>query len=264
MGMGGADRPASGTLEGIEVFFTVTTGRSGTGYLSTIARILHDVDARHEPRPSFVEVMRTVQDGRYPDLARRWLEEEKIPAIARCNKPAYLESSHLFCKGFLEPWLDLAPPPNLVIWHREPRSIAKSLFRIDSVPGRSPAGIRWFLGPGDPGVLPVRDPETLDDYQVCYWYVLEIERRQAAYAAQVEAAGGRVLRSDIGTLSTAGGFAALTRFLRHREPDAIEQMQFDRQASRPVNTKAHVKAAVSRQLPDDLDALEADVHERIG
>ena len=59
------------------------------------------------------------------------------------------------------------------------------------MPGRGKLGLKYLLHPDDPGVLPLRGWHGLSDYQLCFWYALEIERRQEAYAARLVQAGGR-------------------------------------------------------------------------
>ncbi|MCI5222493.1 MAG: hypothetical protein D3924_07445, partial [Candidatus Electrothrix sp. AR4] len=62
------------------LIFTVTTGRSGTAYLSTIFDYARKTHSFHEPSPEYVRVLRDVQGN--SKLARQFLIEEKIPAIA--------------------------------------------------------------------------------------------------------------------------------------------------------------------------------------
>ena len=88
----------------------MTTGRTGTGYLAHLLGIFRDTLTFHEPDPSYVSCMRQAQADR--EVARSFLLEIKLPAIARqAVRPIYIETSHLFCKGFLEPWLEIPELP---------------------------------------------------------------------------------------------------------------------------------------------------------
>ena len=135
---GGAEAPK--TLP--RMIFTVTNGRSGSGYLQALMERVNGVRAEHEPAPRFDALMRDVQFA--PDLATRFWRAVKLPAIAKVEEPVYVETSHLFCKGFLEPLIGLGTPFDIVILRRDKRAIARSLWRNGSVPGRSRRGRQFF------------------------------------------------------------------------------------------------------------------------
>ncbi|WP_163328944.1 hypothetical protein GFV12_06535 [Desulfurobacterium thermolithotrophum] len=79
------------------LIFTVTTGRSGTAYLSKILSLIPNISAFHEPEPNFVDVMRLALEK--PELAVKFWVLEKLPFIAKTPHNIYCETSHLFCKG---------------------------------------------------------------------------------------------------------------------------------------------------------------------
>ena len=54
-----------------KLVLTVTTGRSGTAYLSTILGFVKGACALHEPAPEFVEVLRSAQHDQ--NMARQFL-----------------------------------------------------------------------------------------------------------------------------------------------------------------------------------------------
>ncbi|MFN8641067.1 MAG: hypothetical protein U0802_05170 [Candidatus Binatia bacterium] len=159
--------------------FTVTAGRTGTTYVTRLGELLPDTVSLHEPQPSYVHFLRQVQ--RHPHLATRFLLEYKLPFIAELPAARYLETSHLVGKGFLEPLLDLGLRPSVLLLRREPRAIARSLLTRRTVPGRGKLGYKYLVHPGDPGVLPLPGWRTYSDYQLCFWYALEMERRQHVY-----------------------------------------------------------------------------------
>ncbi|MGD9763779.1 MAG: hypothetical protein AB7V27_08715 [Candidatus Binatia bacterium] len=168
---------------------SVTAGRTGTTFVARLLALCPDTTSLHEPEPSFVRVLRLAQHD--PGLARRFWLEYKLPFIAARPTRRYVETGHLLCKGFLEPLLELGLAPHVIALRRAPRHVAASLLSRRTVPGRGKLGFKYLLHPLDPGVLPLPDWTRYSDYQLCFWYALEIERRQRTYRAPVEAAGGQ-------------------------------------------------------------------------
>ncbi|NRG18595.1 hypothetical protein HPQ64_12935 [Rhizobiales bacterium] len=140
---------------------------------------LQGVDASHEPKPNFHKVMRSAQKN--PKWARDFLRWEKFPAMLRSHAKAYVETSHLFCKAFIEPALEFGLRPSFITLRRDPRAIAISHLMLRTIPGRTWGGQAFCLSPQDSVFLSVEDWEGLTDYQLCYWYALEIQKRQAVY-----------------------------------------------------------------------------------
>ena len=167
--------------------FTVTAGRTGTTYVTRLGELFPDTVSVHEPQPSYVHVLRQIQ--RRPRLAYDFLLEYKLPFIAAAAASRYLETSHLLGKGFLEPLLDLGLRPSVLMLRREPRAIARSLLTRRTVPGRGKLGFKYLIHPGDPGVLPLPRWTSYSDYQLCFWYALEMERRQRVYGELLTAKG---------------------------------------------------------------------------
>lgn len=179
--------------------FTVTNGRSGSGYLHALFERIDGVQAEHEPSPRFDALMRDVQFA--PDLAARFWRAIKLPAISKVQQPVYAETSHLFCKGFVEPLIALGAPFDIVVLRRDKRAIARSLWRNGSVPGRSKRGQQFFLDPDLEVAVALPEWRELSDYQLCYWHVLETEARQRRYAEMVSQTGGRVVDTSVETLN---------------------------------------------------------------
>ena len=123
------------SLQATRLAFTVASRRSGTSSLAVLPAV-PGVVGRHEPPPNFIEVMRHVQLGHEPDLARRWWTERKLPHIASFVESTYVETSNVFAKGFLEPLLKLGHTPDLLLPIRPPRDIARSMFALGTIPSR--------------------------------------------------------------------------------------------------------------------------------
>ncbi len=244
------------------LIFTVSTGRSGTNLLQRMGALLEDVVSEHEPEPKFSRVLREVQ--RTPGFAREWLERVKLPAVAVVPGRIYFETSHLFAKGFLEPLLDLGIVPDIVVLRREARAVASSLYELGTIPSRTETGRSFLLQPDDPGVLPLSGWTDLHDYQLCFWYCLEMERRARLYADDVRGRGGRVTEVTFARLLD-DGFTQVVKELeleQSRRPDFNEQLAAIR--AERVNDKAGLKRQQARPVPEHLDELEADVYARVG
>ena len=208
-----ADDPAAliAAVQRKHLVFTVTAGRTGTTYLTHLFALLPDITSLHEPQPSFVYFLRQAQ--RRPAAARRFLLDYKLPFIAGHPTPRYAETGHMLCKGFFEPLLELGIVPRIVLLRRHPRLIATSLLTRRTVPGRGKLGFKYLLHPGDPGVLPLAQWMSRSDYQLCFWYALEIERRQRAYAALLARAGGTSVDVTPDELRDGGRFLAMLEAL---------------------------------------------------
>ena len=170
-----------------KLIFTVTPGRSGTAYLAKLLASIPNVTAHHEPDPNFVLVMRLLQTQ--PIVAYNFLNQFKLPEIVKTLNNVYVETSHVTCKGFIEPMIRMGLRPSLIILRRPPREVAWSFLERKSVPCRSTEGIRYLLDPRDMGVLPYLAWDKGSNYQLCFWYALEMERRQIFYTEMAHELG---------------------------------------------------------------------------
>ena len=193
----------------------------------------------------------------------------------------YIEASHLFCKGFLEPALALGIVPRLVLLRRSPRRVALSYLARHAVPGRTKLGLKYLLQPTDPGVLPLPGWTRRSAYQLCFWYALEIERRQRAYAQRLAALGGTCVDVSAEELHDLDRFLDVARALRLLEPAA--DLDAIRRRHRELSSVTHnpnrspsphrpavdaeeeaVWAAVSPSVPDLRAAHRGALRRRAG
>ena len=204
-------------LKDTRLIFTVTTGRSGTAYLASVFGYAEEVCALHEPAPEFSEVLREAQGD--PMLAKTFLLERKLPAIARTTSRIYVETSHLACKGFSGP-----------------------LLAIGIVP--------------DCG-------QKLTDYQLCFWYCLEIERRAQHYKRLFSQCGGNCVETTLTGLKSFKGLAACFAGLglKVKKPEWLTGLRFSRSSRVKVNESRETKKPV--RIPDDLDHLEEEVWQNL-
>ena len=235
-----------GAVRAKTLVVTVTAGRTGTTFLTHLLALCPDTTSLHEPEPSFVPVLRLAQHD--PAVARRFLLEYKLPFVAALPTRRYVETGHLLCKGFLEPLLALGLAPQVIALRRAPRRVASSLLSRRTVPGRGKLGLKYLLHPGDPGVLALPGWARLTDYQLCFWYALEMERRQRVYRAPVETAGGAWVDVTAEELHDAERFLAAAAALSLLDADT------DRAALRA----AHARVAAKTHNPNAATVVVAD------
>jgi hypothetical protein len=198
-------------LDRIRLILTVTPGRSGTLYLCELLKAVPGIYSAHEPEPKFSDVMRAVQYD--AAVARRFLLSQKLPAIRRCSQSTYVETSHLACKGFIEPLIDNGCPPDLIVLKRDPFLVATSLYLLATIPGRTPLGNQFLLRPDDASVLPLDGWQELSDWALCFWYCREIERRMEMYTNIIRGLGRRVITTSIARLQTGESVRELLEFV---------------------------------------------------
>jgi hypothetical protein len=249
--------PQVRTLIARGLVFSVTSGRSGTRLMTMLLRDAGGFDADHEPEPRVNHVLpRIIQD---PGFGLSWLAQDKIPAIARRagGSGPYIETSHLMCKGLIEPLFALGLRPRFILLSRPIEAIASSLFKMNVIPGRTPAGRLVLIAPSDPGVLPMPGWEQFSDYQLCYWYALEIERRQRFYAGHFTAHGIDHHWISLEELTQWDGFRRLCAFLDPESLARLDRERFD--ALCAVNQHPRDVAhpgGVDRPLPEGLETQE--------
>ncbi|MDV6319140.1 hypothetical protein [Chromohalobacter sp. HP20-39] len=140
--------------------------------------IFADTCSVHEPEPNYATVLPRVKEN--PRYALDFLDK-KLKAIEDTTSSNYVETSNVFGKGFLIPLLRQGIFPNLIFLNRDFRETAKSLYKRGSTPMRTKRGAHFSADPRVPGSLPIFSPDTLSDYQLCYWGVLD------SYFRQIEA-----------------------------------------------------------------------------
>ncbi len=238
----------------------VTTGRSGTALLADLFASLDGVVSLHEPEPKFSHVMRAAQE--HPEVARRFWQLAKLSVVAATRVPIYVETSHLACKGFIEPLLEMGIVPDLVLLQREMRDVALSLYELNTIPGRSPEGLKFCLSPGDAHVLALPGWEKLHDYQLCYWYCLETARRAKLYAEAVQARGGAVATLAFTDLIAGRNLARLFDELRIGvTPEELERAVVATQ--KVVNAKKEHKQRSGAEIQAQLQTFESEVTARV-
>lgn len=147
------------------IIFTITTGRSGTQYLTYLMRYLSDATVVHEHEPSFLKYI-------YADEAKRmnFLQNEKMPFIQSQKTDFYIETSHLFAKGYLLPMINLGYKPDIIFLKRENRAVAKSIYKLNHIPIRTTMGKKYYP------ITETINLKKLTDYQLCFLYTLQMDK----------------------------------------------------------------------------------------
>ena len=184
------------------LIFTLSPGRCGTKYLTYAMRLVPGVAAFHEPSPNFVSVVEEAR--RDPYVAVRFWLDKKLPWIDSLEQPVYFESSHLFGKGFVSALVTIGRVPDVVVLTRPHREVALSFWRRRSIPGRTWSGISYLLDPTG-----LKNWDKLTDYQLCYWYCLEMNRRIRTSAVFIASKEGIVESIKMRQLVTEAGFSDL-------------------------------------------------------
>ena len=221
-----------------KLIVTISSGRSGTKHLSRILGMLPGVACEHEPDPNFVKEMRSAQED--PSIARDFIRGQKIPALAQKNHAIYAEISSLWCKGLLQAWLPdhSLTPPDIIILDRDVRLISLSLLRLGLTPERTPNGREWYLGPSAPtALLKVSNFDHWSDYQICFWYAMEVEARKLVLGRMALARGAKVTRISLGELSTWKGIYRIVRELDLPRPGPFELYQLMWYMGKKTNTQ---------------------------
>ena len=247
-----------------KLILTISSGRSGTKHLTRILGTLPGVGALHEPVPNFLHQMQPAQAD--PAIADKFLDEVKLPWLATIKEPIFAEISHLWCKGLLQAWLqrDDLPVPDVVLLDRNLRSVALSIMRLETTPERTHGGREWYIGPSAASaILKVKEWDNWNNYQLCYWYAMEVEARKATLGNWVESRGGRVCRIDIDELGKWKGIQRLIGELELPKPGLKEIYNLMWLLREKSNTQGSEKVTGCNFSNEQLLGWENAVHEKI-
>jgi hypothetical protein len=259
-------------LSSYRLILTASSGRCGTQLLSNLLNLVPGVISEHEPPPRIDNVWWRLRND--PTLAGKWLNKYKLPSILNKLKNSdytvYCETSHMLCKGFFEPMLDLGYPFDLIILSRDLRATAMSFYSLNDIPARSKTGVRWLLHPDDIGCisqLPT-DRDALTDYQMCYWYVLEMELRKAYYRKVWEDAGQLVVAVALEDLTDRTGFGRLLSEAQLPGLNRAQWIEYRHEVSTKCNEKLVRKSfmrsrGLAQKVVADIEKQELTIREMI-
>lgn len=245
-----------------KIIFTVTPGRSGTAYLARVLDRVTGLVARHEPEPNFKNVLHDLPNNR--TLAYRFMRDVKWPAIrALAGDCAYLETSHLFGAGFFYAWVSVIMRPDIIVLRRDKYAIADSMYELDQIPGRTMPD--YLISPDTARFCRVDGWQKLHDWQLCFWYVLEMEVRQTTYAYTAAMCGGTVYDVDLDDLQTVDDFDRLVQTFGLPALSPDDRQNVAAIAGQPVNQKRNARAKINRAAPgaEQRGDLVADLMRRL-
>jgi hypothetical protein len=223
---------------------------------------LPGVLALHEPQPWYGDFLNDIRKN--PERAAEYVRERKWPALKLLPYACtYVEASHYICKGYLDAWLEMNLPIDLLIQERDARKVALSWLSLGvGQKGNTPQDYQHILHPADPRArfLPIRDWQKLHPYQITYWYALEIEQRANHYERVFKEQGRRTLRTSTQNIKTEQGLKTLLEWLDIAlTPELLEQAlkRSQRVVDGISSTKQPERAKEAETL--DLDVLETEV-----
>ncbi len=235
-----------------KLIFTITTGRSGTKYLSYLLSLFPDFKSEHEAVPAFHDYMREVLSGNY-DPKKFWIEK-KLPYIAALKENYYSDVSHVAAKGFLDSLLEFDLNTSFILLKRDNRSVAKSLLRLNTIPGKTELGLKYLVGPSDKNFLPKLRANELSDYQLCYWYTKETEARMEHYKKVFIQKKINFVELEFEELTSKNILLKLRENLNLKSPKIWNQFRFLKNLNRKINKKEF--------LPDLETIIDYDLEER--
>jgi len=205
--------------------FTMTTGRSGTSYLSRLLQDnLPDSTCHHEiigwdrfgvDTPDLSHMTLFNSEGNVKKVQSFW--RSKFLRVAQTPGRYYAETSHLLMKaGLVEnlAWLKSEGQVHLITLERDPYATILSFrSRLDFL-NKGNVWL-WYLDPEYPrNLVPSRDLLTAGINGFCLWYILEIRARAAYYEERVAEPQGIVVHHfDLEELRSAEGASRLLRGL---------------------------------------------------
>lgn len=238
------------------ITLTISAARSGTRMLSKLFATIKNMTADHEcEAPSFCSMRQ--ENILNPDSGLEFVKNYFLPYIESCNGLYYSNTAQSCSKGFIEHFLTLGIKPNFVLIRRNPRDIAKSLWRLDWIPGKHPMHRVWYPGPQEPNVLPVHDWKSLNSYQLCYWYVADCEKRAQYYEKILPQLGLKVWHTTTEDIPILEKFNNMLDYFSLPNVDTLPQKKF--------NTLESWKKDINKSIPPDdiLSKFEVELLDRI-
>ncbi len=255
------------------IIFCLSPGRAGTNLLTNLLSLARDTCALHEPSPTFRKYVETVREC--AEETEKFVANVKIPDILVRTNSNYVETSHLFGKGPFEAFIKLGLPFRMMILNRNPRDVARSHWRINDIPYRTKKKQMYLLSPDKSGVVPPKGWRKMSDYQLCFWYCLEVERRKPIYSRICKENGRPVVETSLRDCLSYSKFRLVTDALGLQLPEDAEAKHAEMTAEK-VNRKAKYLPKLMLRSLDDQErevwealgeegkALEAQVAERYG
>jgi glycosyltransferase involved in cell wall biosynthesis len=248
--------------ESRRTIFCMSSGRSGTAYLTSLLKGIPGLIALHEPEPKYQWQTLPLQQN--PAHAEAFVRNHKQPWIKQLPDATYFEASHYMHKGFFEAWLNTGLVPDIIVMQRELRAIALSWYGLNVDFFANPQFVKQhMLHPEDTRelFLPLPDWKSYNNYQLCYWYALEQQKRAEHYAKQISKKGAKVFTTSLEGLSSGKDIQPLLVWLGVKTDKRGMEIIHNRSKQR-INDKNQFKNAKRLESINemDFDKLEAEVN----
>jgi len=240
------------------LIFCCTSGRSGTAYLAALMSLIPGVYSTHEGKPSFTDWYWRTKNVPIADreLVYNAFWKHKLRAISTVKEDVYSETSHMTFKGSIH-YLPKDIKYSVIFLERDHREVARSLYMLNDIPGRTKTGRRNCFYPGDPDNVIAIDCNWagLTDYQLCYWYVKEMQARADDYWKSYKDNPNVIaIKVDVSQLKDLFTFNAILELLEL--PRTVIASDFARVVAARHNTKLNRK-----QLHDSSERYRSEEKE---
>jgi hypothetical protein len=236
-------------LRGKRLIFCANTGRCGSKWLAEAMRCVPSVVSYWETEPNFAHELRAAQSD--TERVRGWWLKRKLPHVLGHIQPVYFETGHYLTAGALHALYELGVSFDVVVLLRDVREVALSFWRRDSIPLRK----RDKVWPSDPSVFMPIKYDDLTDYQLVYWWVLEMRARMWDLAGKVSDNGGKAVATNLYDVVEWDGFRSLVGKLGLPKPKG---KTFPYRAINPSEPGWYY------QFPQgDIDEMEAEILSRL-
>ncbi len=167
--------------------FSINSGRSGSQFLAEVLSTAKEVCGYHEPEPKmnreYLEMI-----NRLPYQATRTARVIKCQAIAdvlRQMEPGqvYAETTQMFIKTFHDVVLEEFHNVEVVLLRRDLAHVLRSFVEMGYFSNRNAYWDKWMSSPAaaTAALRPRREYSTLDQFDRCIAYLLDIEARGARF-----------------------------------------------------------------------------------
>jgi glycosyltransferase involved in cell wall biosynthesis len=241
--------------------FCLSSGRSGTAYLTSLLKGLPGLIALHEPEPKYQ--WQTIALQHQPAHAADFIRRQKVQWVQMLPEATYFEASHYMHKGFFDAWLDAGIVPDVIVMKRDLRAIALSWYGLNVDFFANPQFVRQhMLHPEDKRelFLPLPEWKAFNNYQLCYWYALEQQKRADHYAKILAAKGAKTFTTSLESLSSGKDIEPLLQWLDVKTDKRGMEIILGRSQQR-INDKNQFKNSKRLESINEMDfnALEQDV-----
>ena len=189
-------------MAGRRLIFCITSGRSGSKYLTDLFATACGVRSFHEAPPNMSgEPLRLVNT--LPLEASREVRRVKADAIAAllrgmAPEDVYAETNHMFIKTFFDVVLAEFHNVEVVILRRSLPHVLKSFIEMGYYSPLNPGALAWMSSPNaaTAALRALGPDDALDPYDAAIGYLLDIEARAQRFMREYPSVRVREVRLE--------------------------------------------------------------------